>query len=166
MQREAVVEVGEGDAVLGPDRLTNDDLVDIVELVPVLLSGRMEWKMWNGSMRMGKQEQPSQARTGSPDLLLCLHQGFKLRSTRDGQVEGFGSEERLQVKQVKVIFIHQICQQLVAKAIEGGHYLQGKVPMVVGGAIHQPGGEEGEERSGRKEGGGQRSSSNCRTSTG
>ena len=74
----------------------------------------------------------------SPDLLLLLHQGLKLGPTWDGQVEGFGSEERLQIEQIEVIFIHQICQQLVAKAIEGGHDLQGEVPVVVGGAVHQP----------------------------
>ena len=40
MEGEAVVEVGEGDAVLGADRLTDDDLVDVVELVPVFISER------------------------------------------------------------------------------------------------------------------------------
>jgi transcription termination factor Rho len=33
----AVVEVGEGDLVLGADVLADDDLVDVVELVPVLV---------------------------------------------------------------------------------------------------------------------------------
>jgi hypothetical protein len=32
-----VVEVGEGHAVLGADGVADDDLVDVVELVPVLL---------------------------------------------------------------------------------------------------------------------------------
>ena len=35
--RHVVVQVREGDAVLCPDRLSDDDLVDVVELVPVLV---------------------------------------------------------------------------------------------------------------------------------
>ena len=35
---EGVVEVGEGNAVLGTDGLTDYDLVDIVELVPILVT--------------------------------------------------------------------------------------------------------------------------------
>lgn len=38
MVRQVVVQVGEGDFVLCPDRLTDDDLVDVVELVPVFIS--------------------------------------------------------------------------------------------------------------------------------
>lgn len=36
--RQVVVQVGEGDFVLCPDRLTDDDLVDVVELIPVFIS--------------------------------------------------------------------------------------------------------------------------------
>ena len=42
VQWQAVVQVGEGDTVLGSHRLPDDDLVDVVKLVPVLLPG-MEW---------------------------------------------------------------------------------------------------------------------------
>lgn len=37
--RKGVVEVREGDLVLGSDLLSNDDLVDVVELVPVFVEG-------------------------------------------------------------------------------------------------------------------------------
>ena len=39
MHREGdvVIEIGEGDAVLGTDWLANDDLVDVVELIPILV---------------------------------------------------------------------------------------------------------------------------------
>lgn len=36
--RQVVVQVGEGNFVLCPDRLTDDDLVDVVELIPVFIS--------------------------------------------------------------------------------------------------------------------------------
>ena len=39
VQGQAVVEVGEGDTVLSPHWLPDDDLVDVVELIPVLLPG-------------------------------------------------------------------------------------------------------------------------------
>ena len=37
LEGDVVVEVGEGDAVLRPHRLTNDDLIDVVKLIPVLV---------------------------------------------------------------------------------------------------------------------------------
>ena len=38
MERQTVVEEGEGDAVLCADRLPDDDLVDVIELIPILFS--------------------------------------------------------------------------------------------------------------------------------
>lgn len=38
LERVAVVQVGESHTVLGADRLSDDHLVDVVELVPVLLA--------------------------------------------------------------------------------------------------------------------------------
>ncbi len=38
--RQVVVQVGEGDAILRPDGLADDDLVDVVELVPVVVLGQ------------------------------------------------------------------------------------------------------------------------------
>lgn len=35
--RQVVVQVGKGDFVLCPDRLSDDDLVDVVELIPVFI---------------------------------------------------------------------------------------------------------------------------------
>ncbi len=37
--RQVVVQVGEGDAILRPDWLADDDLVDVVEFVPVVVLG-------------------------------------------------------------------------------------------------------------------------------
>ena len=38
LERNVIVEVRESNAVLGTDGLTNDDLVDVIELIPVLIS--------------------------------------------------------------------------------------------------------------------------------
>lgn len=37
MVRQVVVQVGEGNFILCPDRLPDDDLVDVIELIPVLI---------------------------------------------------------------------------------------------------------------------------------
>lgn len=37
MVRQVVVQVGEGNFVLCPDRLPDDDLVDVIELIPVFV---------------------------------------------------------------------------------------------------------------------------------
>ena len=42
LEGDVVIEVRECDAILGPNWLANDDLVDIVELVPVLVSAKEE----------------------------------------------------------------------------------------------------------------------------
>lgn len=39
---EAVVEVREGNAVLSPHGLSDDDLVDIIELIPVFIATYVE----------------------------------------------------------------------------------------------------------------------------
>ena len=38
MEGNVVVEIGEGDPVLSANRLPNDDLVDVIELIPVFVS--------------------------------------------------------------------------------------------------------------------------------
>ena len=75
---QGIVEVREGDAVLCSYWLTDYDLVDVIEFIPVLIS----------------------------DQLLVLHQRLKFWPPRNGQVECFGCEERLQVKQVEIIVIN------------------------------------------------------------
>ena len=45
MQWEAVVEVGEGNAVLGADWLADNDLVYIIELIPILLTATGQEKL-------------------------------------------------------------------------------------------------------------------------
>jgi len=38
LERNVIVEVRERNAVLGADRLPDDDLVDVIELIPVFVS--------------------------------------------------------------------------------------------------------------------------------
>lgn len=78
----------------------------------------------------------------SPNECLVLDKRFKFGTSRNGQVEGFGCEERFDVKQVKVVVVDKVCQELVAKAIESGHDGETEVPATIRGPIHKPGEEE------------------------
>jgi hypothetical protein len=80
---QVVVEVGERDPVLRPDGLTDDDLVDVVELVPVVVQG--------GGV---------------------FNEGLVLGSSRNGDVQSLGREERLEVEQVEVVVVHKVSHQL------------------------------------------------------
>ena len=71
-------------------------------------------------------------------LVQFFNKWLKLGSSWDGQVECLGSEEGLQVKEVKVVVVYEVCQQLVAKAIQGGHDGQREAPLAICAAIHQP----------------------------
>ena len=41
LEGQTVVEIREGDTVLSAHRLSNDDLVDVIELIPVLVPGEI-----------------------------------------------------------------------------------------------------------------------------
>ena len=77
--RPGVVQEGEGHAVLRPDLVPDDDLVDVVELVPVLLIA-----------------------------VHVAEKRLELRPPRHGDVECLGGEERLLVEQVPVVPVETI----------------------------------------------------------
>lgn len=107
---QGVVKIRKRDAIFCTYWLPDDDLIDVIKFIPIFISNE----------------------------LLVLYQGFKLWAPRNGQIESLGSEERLQIKQIEVIIIHQISEQLVTKAIEGRHDLQAEVPPAIGGATDIP----------------------------
>ena len=77
---QRVIEVREGYAILSTYWLANDNLVDVVEFIPVLIS----------------------------DQLLIFHERFKLWPSWNCKIQRFGCEERLEIKQIEVIVINQI----------------------------------------------------------
>mmetsp|Transcript_34164 Transcript_34164/g.96254 ORF Transcript_34164/g.96254 Transcript_34164/m.96254 type:complete len:297 (-) Transcript_34164:851-1741(-) len=87
-----VVQEGERDAALGANGVPDDDLVNVVELVPVLVRG-----------------------------IRVAEEGLELGATRNGQVERLGGEERLEVEEVKVVGISEVAQQLAREAVQRGH---------------------------------------------
>lgn len=84
LERNVVVEIGESNPVLRPHWLSDDHFVDVIELVPILIL-----------------------------KLLILDQRFKLGTAWNGHVEGLSCEEGLQVKEIEVVAVHKVSQQLV-----------------------------------------------------
>mmetsp|Transcript_29770 Transcript_29770/g.62394 ORF Transcript_29770/g.62394 Transcript_29770/m.62394 type:complete len:322 (-) Transcript_29770:609-1574(-) len=105
-----VVKVRERNAILCPNLLPNDDLVDVVELVPVLLI----------------------------NVVIAI-QGLELRPTRDCKIQRLGRVERLGIEEVEVVLVGQIAEQLRRQAIEGAHDGHVQPPAPVACAVHKLG---------------------------
>ena len=105
--RTVVVEVREGDTVLGTQRLADDDLVNVVELVPVLV------------------------------LVEVAVERLELGSAGDGDVERLGGVERLEVKEIKVVRVREVAQQLRAEAVEVRHDRHRQAPLAVARSVDE-----------------------------
>ncbi len=95
----AVVEKGQGDAVLCAEGSAHDDLVDVVKFVPVLLV----------AARLSVER-------------------FKLWPTRHGHVEGLCSEKGVQVKEVKVVLVDNLREELRGEPMQVAHDGRREVP--------------------------------------
>ena len=97
-----VVEVGEGNLILCSYLMSHNDLINVVEFIPVLVF-----------------------------ILDVSVQRFKLRTSRDRHVQRLGREEAALVKEVEVVLINQIAQQLVRQSVQVRHHRQGESPQSV-----------------------------------
>lgn len=91
-----------GDFVFSSNLLTKDDLVDIVELVPVVV-----------------------------EVVGISVQGFETRSTGNSDVESFSSEESFWFEEVVVILVGEIGEEGTSESVEGGHLGEVEVPNFV-----------------------------------
>jgi hypothetical protein len=78
--------------VLSANGGPNDELVDVVELVPVLIAG-----------------------------VHVAVQRLELGATRDAHVERLGGDEAVVVEEVEVVAIRQIAQQLTCQPVQVAH---------------------------------------------
>ena len=76
-----VVEVREGDFILGADLVADNNLINIIEFVPVFIL-----------------------------LINITIQWLELRTARDGQIECFGGVEGLLVEEVEIILVGKVGQ--------------------------------------------------------
>ena len=68
-------------------------------------------------------------------LMHILVQGLELGAAGNGQIERLGGEKRRLVKQVKVVAIGEVRQQLPAEAIQIGERRNGQPPAPVAGPV-------------------------------
>ena len=94
--RKGVVQMREGDFVFGSNDTSDNDLVDVVELVPILVVGFHITEQW-----------------------------FEFRPAWQRNVESFRSEEALLVKQVKRIGVGVVRKKLSTYSIQVGHLGKG-----------------------------------------
>ena len=147
LEGDVVVEVREGDAVLGTNRLSNDDLVDVIELIPVLIpascdrtrhSFRITWHLsfniqsqalhysncWLTATSMNainnNRYLPGRLKI---DLLsfFVFDEWLELWPSWYGQIESLSRKERLQIKKIEVVLVDEVCNKLIGEAIERGH---------------------------------------------
>lgn len=94
-----VVQIGECNAIFGTNRLANDDLVDVIKLVPIVVAGEerdsvnlllFKYINWN-----------------LPNVVI-LDKWLKLGSTGNRHIQRFCGEETLRVEQIKEVAVHQI----------------------------------------------------------
>lgn len=93
--------------VLSSNGMPDNDLIDIVELIPILIKvtqisvERLElWTSWNSN------------------------------------VESFSSEERFEVEQIKIVFINDVRKHLIGETVQVCHNVQWKVPLFIGRTVH------------------------------
>lgn len=99
-ERHVVVQVGKSDSVFGSDRLSDDNFVNVVELVPIFVS-----------------------------LVVVFDQRLELGTARDCHVECLCCKEAFRIEQVEEIVIDEIGQQLICQAIQSRHRRQRQVPL-------------------------------------
>lgn len=104
--RKRVVEMRESNLVLGSDDVSDDNLVDIIEFVPVLVEG-----------------------------VHVSVQRLKFGTTRQSNVERFGSEETLLIKQVECVVVRVVAQQLPTDSVQVGHLRKSELEIFVAGPI-------------------------------
>ena len=92
---QVIVQIWKRDSILSSNWLPDDDLVDVVELVPIFI-GRVH----------------------------VLDERLKFRTARYGHVQRFGGEERFEIEQVEVVVVQEVGEQLIGQSIEGGQLWQ------------------------------------------
>ena len=102
LARPRRVQVRERDLVLGADGSAHDELVDVVELVPVVVAA-----------------------------VAVAEEGLELGASRNRDVERLGGRKRVAVEEVKVVWVDRVRQQLPSQAVERGEHVQRQAPRPV-----------------------------------
>lgn len=93
--RHIVVQIWKCNSIFGTNWLTNNDFVDVVELIPIVVANIVVFDQW-----------------------------LKFRSTGNGHIQCFGGEETLWIEQIEKVAVDQIREQLIGQTIECRHLWQ------------------------------------------
>lgn len=99
-KRHVIIQVWKCDSVLRTDWLSDDDFIDIVELVPILVTHA-----------------------------LILDQRFELWTTRDCHVESLCCKKAFRIEQIEKVVVNEIRQQLISESIKRRHLRQRQIPL-------------------------------------
>ena len=69
---------------------------------------------------------------------LIFDKWFELRASGDGEVKSLGGEKGLEVKNVKIVVIHQVSEQLTSQSVQRRHHRKRQIPLSVSVTIHKP----------------------------
>ena len=103
---KVVVQIGESDPVLCTDRLPDNDLVDVVELIPIVINSEG-----------------------------IFDERLEFGASWNGHVESFGREEGFEVEQIEVVVVDEVGEELVGYPVEAGELGEGEVPLPVRDAV-------------------------------
>ena len=96
----------EGDLILRSDLLSDDQFINIVELIPILIF-----------------------------LIDISKQRLEFRTARNGHVQSLRGVKTLLVEQMEVVLVAEVAEQLPGQSVQIAHDVQGQVPLPVTGAV-------------------------------
>lgn len=99
-QRHVIIQVWKSDSVFRSHRLSDNNLIDVIELVPIFVA-----------------------------LVVILDERLEFWASRNRHIQCFRGEETFRIKQVKEVIVDEISQQLIRKTIKCRHLRQGQVPL-------------------------------------
>ena len=123
------VQVGELDLVLRADLVADHDLVDVVELVPVVL------------VRVVVACGPDAVATRLPcglneDAASLAKQRLELGPAGDRQVQRLRREEAPAIKEVEVVRVEEVRHELAREPVQRTHDWHGQRPLFIGRTVH------------------------------
>ena len=102
----SIVKVRECDPVFWPDRMSHDNLIDVIKLIPIFI-----------------------------EVAEISEKRLEFRSTRYGYVKRFCSEKRFEIKKIVIIFINDIRKKLWGESMKISHGIQWEMPFSIWRAV-------------------------------
>lgn len=102
--RHVVVQVRKSYAILRPDGLANNNLVNVIKFVPIFIP-----KNINNEITYYTKRHLFRVIAYIPRICI-FDEGLKFGAAGNGHIQSLRREEALRVKEIEEIVIHQVCQ--------------------------------------------------------